>query len=284
MPDPAALVDEITILREQLAAAETRADEAEHALPHLMELGQRTVDGLLNDARRRGREIILAARAEAESELSERRAEVRRDSNELDALRMAVAAEAMGLEQVRSELQRRIALSADELSRLADHPMLLGGELPVEELGLAAAALAPPLQVADESAPSDVVPDGENLPVEDSRPVGIVEASVAEPMSVVAQIEIAGAAEATLDVSDAVTSRPVSPVEVAAESAPVAVTPDAAGAEPVATGSPNPGSRFADAWDAEEEEGAAEAFDRFFSADVDYEPSREWILADDTQE
>lgn len=286
MPDPAALVDEIASLREELAVAEHRADDAENALPQLMELGQRTVDGLLNDARRRGREIIQTARAQAETELGEQRDDIRREAKELDALRMAVAAEAMGLEQIRAELQRRITLSATELSRMADHPMLLGGELPVEELGLAAAALAPSLESADDAPQTDFEPDGEDLVVEDPRPVGMVEASVAEPASVVAQIEIATAAEATLDVSSSVADAPAAPTVDRAVVDTVDVTDSPVeDAEPAGPGGAfHPGSRFAEAWAADEEEGASEAFDRFFAADVGYEPSREWILADDTQE
>ena len=49
---------------------------------------------------------------------------------------------------------------------------------------------------------------------------------------------------------------------------------------PVVNSTRNPG--FADAWAEDEDEAVAEAFERFFSAEIDSEPSREWILADDT--
>jgi hypothetical protein len=266
LPDPAALVDELTDLRAQLAAAEQRAVEAENALPHLMELGQRTVDGLLNDARRRGREIIETSRRQAEAELGSQRDEVRREAKELDSLRMAVAAEAMGLEQVRAELQRRISRSASELSRMAEHPMLLGGELPVEDFAIVASALAaneigPAPEVAVERSEPSVTVDA--LPSD--GPVGLIEAATSPQPSVVAQIEIATAADATVDVS---TSHHAPSADQGEETARPA----------------SPSSRFADAWEADEDEHAAEAFDRFFSADIDYEPSREWILADDTKE
>lgn len=287
--DPAALVDEIAQLREQLAAAEMRATEAENALPHLMELGQRTVDGLLSDARRRGREIIEASRRQADDEFAEQREEMRRETKELDSLRMAVAAEAMGLESVRAELQRRISRSADELHRMAEHPMLLGGELPVDDLALAAGMTvneieAPPAEVASEPAalaePTDDFtaalldathfddphfddPHGEDAVVE--GPIGIVEASVATPASVEAQIEIAAQVDgvATVDVTNRA---------------------DVDSGAPRSSVAANPGSRFAEAWAADEDSDAAEAFERFFSAEVEYEPSREWILADDTQD
>ena len=292
--DPAALVDEIAELRERLAAAEMRATEAENALPHLMELGQRTVDGLLSDARRRGREIIEASRRKADDEFAEQREEMRRETKELDSLRMAVAAEAMGLESVRAELQRRISRSADELHRMAEHPMLLGGELPVDDLALAAGMTvneieAPPAEVASESAPlaeptDDFTaalldathfddphgdgPHGDDPHDDDAlaqRPIGIVEASLATPASVEAQIEIAAQVDgvATVDVTN----------HTGADSG--------ASRGSVAA---NPGSRFAEAWAADEDSDAAEAFERFFSAEVEYEPSREWILADDTQD
>lgn len=258
--------DEVAELRERLAAAEKRAEEAESALPHLMELGQKTVDGLLNDARRRGREIIEASRLRAEEEFAATRDEVRKEARELDALRMAVAAEAMGLEQIRAELQRRISSSAAELTRMAEHPRLLGGQLPVEELGLAA-----PRQ-HELPAPADpAVPTHEHA-TQVFTPDAVVEAATAPSTSIEAQIEIAGAAEATLDVSGSGPSAEVAVVE------PIGTDADAP-APPA-----DPHSPFAAAWAAEEDDGVAEAFDRFFSADVDYEPSREWILADDTRE
>lgn len=102
---PSGQASEIAELREQLAAAEQRADAAEEALPHLLALGQRTVNGLLSDARARGRDIIEEARAAALVEIEREREALRRENRELDALRMAVAAEAMGLEQIRRELE-----------------------------------------------------------------------------------------------------------------------------------------------------------------------------------
>jgi hypothetical protein len=290
IPDPAALVDEIADLREKLAAAELRASEAENALPHLMELGQRTVDGLLTDARRRGREIIEASRRKADEEFAAEREEMRRETKELDSLRMAVAAEAMGLESVRAELQRRISRSADELHRMAEHPKLLGGELPVEDLALAAGMSVTQIEAAPASEPVvEAVREPQPLveatddftaalldathfdtPHGDAPatmpPIGIVEASISTPASVEAQIEIAAEVDgvATVDVSGH-------------------AGPEGVGAPAGAAGA-NPGSRFAEAWAADEDSDVAEAFERFFSAEVEYEPSREWILADDTQD
>lgn len=102
-------VDEVAELKRRLAEAERRAESAEEALPHLLALGQRTVNGLLSDARSRGRRIIEEARVEAERELEAERRAVQAEGAELEALRMAVAAEAMGLEQVRQELEAAIA-------------------------------------------------------------------------------------------------------------------------------------------------------------------------------
>ena len=133
---------ELEELRERLAEAERRAEEAEAALPHLLALGQRTVNGLLNDARARGRQIIEEARAQAEVEAAEARKALEREASELDALRMAVACEAMGLESVRNELEARVK----ELGL---------GEGDLRDLlarGLPAAA---PVEEADHAATSD---------------------------------------------------------------------------------------------------------------------------------
>ena len=293
VPEPAALVDEIAELRTKLAAAEERAAEAENALPHLMGLGQRTVDGLLNDARRRGREIIEAARVRADEEFSARRQEMQSEGRELDALRMAVAAEAMGLELIRSELQRRITLSAAELSRMAEHPMLLGGELPLEQAGLPSGAEAPAELPAVEPLPVLEV-DGLAPEVLAESPVGLVEASLSSSDSEQAQIEIAAAvscdATALHAPGDPVDDDEATALHIGAAerdeihgAAPIVVAATAADAGGPDAEVSQEGSRFAAAWEAEEDEGVAEAFDRFFSADVEYEPSREWILADDTR-
>jgi hypothetical protein len=100
---------EITTLRERLADAERRAADAEEALPHLLALGQRTVNGLLSDARARGRQIIEEARDKAQVELETERRALAAEAAELDALRLAVACEAMGLEQIRNELEASVA-------------------------------------------------------------------------------------------------------------------------------------------------------------------------------
>ena len=102
---PSQHATELAELRERLAEAERRADDAEGALPHLLALGQRTVNGLLSDARARGRQIIEEAREAAALEIEHERRALSREAAELDALRMAVAAEAMGLEQIRNELE-----------------------------------------------------------------------------------------------------------------------------------------------------------------------------------
>lgn len=101
--------DELVELRRRLEEAERRALDAEGALPHLLALGQRTVNGLLGDARARGRAIIEEAREQAAREIAAERRALAEEAAELDALRMAVAAEAMGLEQIRVELDSKLA-------------------------------------------------------------------------------------------------------------------------------------------------------------------------------
>lgn len=119
---------EVDELRAALRAAEARAEEAEQAMPALLALGRRTADALLQDARQRAEGLLVEARERAEAELGRQRRDVRREAKELEALRLAVAAEAMGLERIRAELQRRLSASAGELARLATDPTLLAGE------------------------------------------------------------------------------------------------------------------------------------------------------------
>jgi len=118
---------EVEELRARLAEAQQRAEVAESALPELLALGRKTADALVEDAQRRSEAMIEDARLRAIAELDDQRREVRREAKELEALRLAVAAEAMGLEQIRSELQHRVSVSAAELARIAGHPGLLGG-------------------------------------------------------------------------------------------------------------------------------------------------------------
>lgn len=306
VPDVATLADEVEDLTERLAVAERRAREAEMALPHLLGLGQRTVNGLLNDARARGRQIIDAAREQAVAEMGAEREAMRREARDLEALRMAVAAEAMGLEEIRAELQRRISMSAAEMARVAAHPQLMGQPLPLAEHGIGpvpAAAIASSQVSVPPPAELDVVDPGDV-----AHGVGLVEASLMPAHSVEAQLAIAGAMEATAVEHDTVDAGLVLDPDVALDDAavvaaavvaddredgPVAdltdtglaaagvTTPDAAGTVEATAHFSSGG--FADAWAEDEDEAVAEAFDRFFSADVDSEPSRDWILADDTK-
>ncbi len=165
--------DEIAELRQRLADAEHRAASAEEALPHLLALGQRTVNGLLSDARSRGRRIIEEARVQAERELEAERRAVETEAAELDSLRMAVAAEAMGLEQIRHELEAAIAAM-----------QLPEGSRPLAESGRStrpgspftvdpAAILLPPPPSPSESEPSpgvEVPATGAPGPGEDRVP------------------------------------------------------------------------------------------------------------------
>ena len=197
-------------LRQRLAEAERRAEDAESALPHLLDLGQRTVNGLLSDARARGRQIIDEAREQAARELEAEREAVVAEASELDALRMAVAAEAMGLEQIRNELEASVAAM----------------QLPSS----ARASLGLPAATAEGAQP---------------------EATLLPP--------------------------PPSPTELAS-----AGMSDPAGSErSEEKREPSPSSRFADAWAAGEDEMMAEAFDRFFAAEVSSDRLRESVLGSD---
>jgi hypothetical protein len=220
--DPSPQARELEELRERLAEAEKRAEEAEAALPHLLALGQRTVNGLLNDARARGRQIIEEARAQAEREAEEARTALQKEAAELDALRMAVACEAMGLEAVRNELEARVReLGLGE----GDLRALLARGLPTA---------APP---AIEAAEPDLdEPAGPAVP----RSFGELSGPVLPP--------------------------PPPPSELATVGLTSTPRPDAAS------------SRFAEAWAQGEDEMMAEAFDRFFAAEIESDPLRDAVI------
>lgn len=91
---------EVTALREELARAKERALQAEAALPHLLGLGQTTVNELLDDARHRAANIL----AKAQEQLEQREAALERERQELETLYMAIAAEAAALENLRRTL------------------------------------------------------------------------------------------------------------------------------------------------------------------------------------
>ncbi len=197
---PSQQASELAELRQQLAEAERRAEDAEAALPHLLALGQRTVNGLLSDARARGRQIIDEARAAALVEIDREREALAREGRELDALRMAVAAEAMGLEQVRRELEAATAAK-----------------------GLAAGETKPPTTPA-----------------------------LADPRA-------------------ALLPPPPSPADL-----------DSVGMGVSSPSTPNPSRRFAEAWAEGEDEMMAEAFDRFFQAEIERDPQRDAAVEPDT--
>lgn len=192
---PSQQAAELAELRERLQAAEQRAEAAEEALPHLLALGQRTVNGLLSDARARGREIIEQARAEARRETEREREALQRESRELDALRMAVAAEAMGLEQVRRELDAAVA-----------------------EAQLESGPITGRLGAGDDHRAAQLPPP------------------------------------------------------------PTSADLDAVGMTPQRSSPESPSRRFAEAWAEGEDEMMAEAFDRFFQAEIERDPQRDAAL------
>lgn len=101
---------EIAALREELARAQERALQAEAALPHLLGLGQSTVNELLDDARSRAAAIM----AEAEESLAAREVALKRERNKLEALYMAIAAEAAALENLRKNTEVEVSESVDD--------------------------------------------------------------------------------------------------------------------------------------------------------------------------
>ena len=204
---------EVAELRRRLDEAERRAADAEEALPHLLALGQRTVNGLLSDARARGRQIIEDAREQAAKEIEAERRALAQEAFELDALRMAVAAEAMGLEQVRAELESGVA--ALQLHHAGTIRQLEAPDVTPESVFDPGASMLPP-----PPSPADLAGSG--------------------------------------------IDKPASPT-------------------PSASSSDRPSSRFADAWAVGEDEMLAEAFDRFFAAEIDKDPLRDSVLESDPE-
>jgi hypothetical protein len=202
---------ELAELRERLAEAEKRAEEAEAALPHLLGLGQRTVNGLLGDARARGREIIEEAKAQAALEAEHARQALALEAAELDSLRMAVACEAMGLEQVRAELEAGLAAL-----------QLTGGD------------------------PASAMPSRQ-LPAASTPAPGAVD-----------------------DLAGSTLPPPPAPDDLAS-----------VGMRRPSTSADTPSTRFADAWAQGEDDMLAEAFDRFFAAQIDDDPLRDAVVDPD---
>ena len=197
-------------------------------LERTLVLAEKTAIAAVGDARARAQAILTQAQEQArEYFASEREAiaveweRVQTEAGQLETLRLAVAAETMALEGVRSQLRARLAATAHELSGIAESPDLLNY------------AITHTRGAVDAAAPSAPAP-------------------LAPPTSVPVAIE--AAEEPSL---------------------PPGVRVDAIPASSVNSYEKTFGAKWADGDDETDEA----AFDRFFSDEVEPEPTQQWILA-----
>ena len=125
-------------------------------LDRTLALAEKTAIAAVADARTRAQAILTQAQEQAREYFATERAaiaseweRVQNEASQLETLRLAVAAETMALEGVRSHLRGRIAATAQELAAIADNPDLLSYaiaqtrtevEAPLHPLAPAAAA------------------------------------------------------------------------------------------------------------------------------------------------
>lgn len=198
-----------------------RPEDNSGLLDRTLALAEKTAVAAVSDARARAQAILTQAQEQAREYFATERAaiaseweRVQAETSQLETLRLAVAAESMALEGVRSHLRARIAAAATELAGIADDPDLLNYAI-TRKPGEAEVTLA---STADE-------PDAIGAAAEPSLPPG----------------------------------PPVDAINASSVSAPQ--------------------KSFGAGWANEEDDAAEEAFDRFFSADVEPEPTQQWILA-----
>jgi DivIVA domain-containing protein len=156
--------------RLQIESAEQRAQRAELQLAtkggdedliqRTLTLAERTAVAAVADAKRRAEEILQEANLEAANVFGSERhviegERVRLDDErqQLEALRLAVAAETHALDQVRANLRDRVAAAAKELEAVADAPDLLGYHIATPAMPTSQPAPVAAAPVAEVAAP-----------------------------------------------------------------------------------------------------------------------------------
>ena len=205
-------------------------------LDRTLVLAEKTAVAAVSDARTRAQAILTQAQEQAREYFATERAaiasewdRVQVEQSQLETLRLAVAAETMALEGVRSHLRSRIAAAATELAGIAEDPDLLNyainrkpGEVEVPQVAAPAATLAEALPPAPDSLADTAIAAPPEAPLPATRPVEAINASSVS----------------------------------------------------------SPEKSFGAKWaDNKHDDAEEEAFDRFFSADVEPEPTQQWILA-----
>lgn len=113
----------------QRGLAEQRAVSAESTrreLERTLEVAERAKRQLLADAEERADSLFDSAVRKARAEVVVEYRRMFEEANKLDSLRLAVAAERMALDEVRSDIRSRISAAAAELNRIADSEYFLG--------------------------------------------------------------------------------------------------------------------------------------------------------------
>jgi cell division septum initiation protein DivIVA len=113
----------------QRALAEQRAVSAEankRELEQTLRIAERTKRQVLVDAEERADSLFESAVRKARAEVVVEYRRMFEEANELDSLRLAVAAERVALDEVRSDIRARISAAAAELNRIADSDYFLG--------------------------------------------------------------------------------------------------------------------------------------------------------------
>jgi hypothetical protein len=122
----------------QVNEAEMRAERAEAVQDELretLELAERTRRQLVREAEERAESMHNAAVKRARAEVAVEYRRIFEEADKLDALRLAVAAERMALDEVRSDIRSRIGAAAAELNRIADSEYFLGTSRAQQEPG-----------------------------------------------------------------------------------------------------------------------------------------------------
>lgn len=194
-------------------------------LDRTLALAEKTAIAAVADARSRAQAILTEAQEQARQYFASERAAIasewerlQNEAGQLETLRLAVAAETMALEGVRSQLRARLAATASEIAAISDNPDLLHYAISQNRMEVPAPAPLPvpppPPAAAIESADEPALPNGVRVD--------------AIPASSVASYE----------------------------------------------------KSFQAGWEHEQEDHTVdEAFARFFSDEVEPEPTQQWILA-----
>lgn len=192
-------------------------------LDRTLALAEKTAIAAVADARTRAQAILTEAQDQARQYFASERAAIatewerlQNEAGQLETLRLAVAAETMALEGVRSQLRARLAATAQELAAISDNPDLLHYAISQARVEAPAPAPVPPPPPVEAIEPAE----------EHALPSGVHVDAI--PASSVASYE----------------------------------------------------KSFQAGWEHEAEDHTAdEAFERFFSNDVEPEPTQQWILA-----